>query len=184
MTDEPATVLVVDDETNITTLFDAWLDGEYAVRTANSGSEALEQIDESIDVALLDRRMPGISGDELLEEIRDRDLDVRVAMVTAIDPDFDVLEMGFDDYLTKPVSREDLEDLVDALESRKHYAEEMQEYYSLAAKRAALESSKPAAELVESEEYDELLEKLDEIETDLDGKLSGEEDFVSAFQDL
>ena len=184
MTDESATVLIVDDETNITALFEAWLDGEYAVRTANSGSNAIEKIDDSIDVALLDRRMPGISGDELLEKIRDRGLDVRTAMVTAVEPDFDVLEMGFDDYLTKPVARENLLDLVDTLESRKHYGEEIQEYYSLAAKKAALESSKPSSELVESAEYNELLADLDDVEAGLDGQLAAEDDFASAFQDL
>ncbi|MFB6132472.1 MAG: response regulator [Halanaeroarchaeum sp.] len=184
MASDGATVLVVDDEENITALFDAWLAENHEVRTANSGTEALESIDESVDVALLDRRMPGLSGDELLEEIRERDVDVRVAMVTAVDPDFDVVEMGFDDYLTKPISRDDLEAVVEKLHSRKHYDEDLQEYYSLAAKKAALEASKPASELAESEEYDRLLADLDAVESALDGQLSDEDDFVSAFQDI
>lgn len=184
MGDETATVLVVDDETNITALFAAWLGENYDVRTANSGADALEQMDDEVDVVLLDRRMPSISGDELLEEIRERGHGARVAMVTAIDPDFDVLEMGFDDYLTKPVSREDLEEVVETLLTRKEYGEEVQRYYSLAAKRAALETSKPASELAESEEYQALLSELDAVQDDLDAQLSAEEDFVSAFQDL
>lgn len=184
MQEDTATVLVVDDEENITELFKAWLAGNHEVVTANSGAEALERIDESVDVALLDRRMPGISGDELLGEIRERDYDVRVAMVTAIDPDFDIVEMGFDDYLTKPISRDDLETVVETLVSRKHYDEELQTYYALASKKAALETSKPASELAESEEYEHLLDHLDAIETALDGQLTGEEDFVTAFQNI
>ncbi|MFB6198048.1 MAG: response regulator transcription factor, partial [Halobacteriaceae archaeon] len=78
------------------------------------GQSALAQLDESIDIALLDRRMPNLTGDEVLAQVRDRDLDVQVAMVTAVDPDFDVIKMGFDDYVVKPVTKSDLFDLVDA----------------------------------------------------------------------
>ena len=184
MSEERASVLVVDDEENITALFEAWLSTEYDVKVANSGAEALEQMDETVDVVLLDRRMPTVSGDELLEEMRDRGCEARVAMVTAIDPDFDVLDMGFDDYLTKPVSREDLEEVVEALHDRTSYDDDVQRYYALAAKKAALETSKPASELAESEQYQALLDDLDEVEEDLDGQLSVEEDFVSAFRDL
>ena len=184
MTDGTSTVLLVDDEENITSLFEAWLADDYEVLTANSGSEALEMMNDSVDVALLDRRMPTVSGDELLEEIRERGYDVRVAMVTAIDPDFDVLEMGFDDYLTKPVSREDLIDIVEELLSRKSYDDDMQRYYSLASKKAALEASKPMSELLENEEYQQLLDDLDEVQDGLDEQLSAEDDFKSAFQNL
>lgn len=184
MTEGRPTVLLVDDEENITSLFEAWLADDYDVITANSGSEALEMIDESVDVALLDRRMPTVSGDELLEEIRNRGYDIRVAMVTAIDPDFDVLEMGFDDYLTKPVSREDLIDIVEELRSRKSYDDDMQRYYSLASKKAALETSKPMSELLENEEYQQLLDELDDVQDGLDEQLSAEDDFKSAFKNL
>ncbi|MFW6003974.1 MAG: response regulator [Halanaeroarchaeum sp.] len=184
MSDTKDTVLIVDDETNITALFEAWLEGSYEVRTANSGAAALEQMDESVDVALLDRRMPNLSGDELLQEMREQGYDIRVAMVTAIDPDFDVLEMGFDDYLTKPVSREDLVAVVEDLLNRKQFDDDVQHYYSLAAKKAALETSKPASELAESEEYSALLDELDEVEEQMDDQLTVQEDFVSAFKDL
>ena len=45
--------------------------------------------------------MPQLSGDEVLASIRDRGLDYRVAMVTAIPPDFDTLEVPFDDVTTR-----------------------------------------------------------------------------------
>jgi CheY-like chemotaxis protein len=41
------------------------------VRTAYGGHEALEELSDDVDVILLDRRMPGLSGDEVLEEVRD-----------------------------------------------------------------------------------------------------------------
>ena len=63
-TDRTATVLIVDDEQNLTTLYAAWLEPDYDVVTATSGSEAVTELDSDVDVALLDRRMPETSGDE------------------------------------------------------------------------------------------------------------------------
>jgi DNA-binding NarL/FixJ family response regulator len=55
-----------------------------------------------------DRHMPGLSGEDLLSELVDRDYYGRVVMVTAVDPGIEVLDMPFDDYLCKPVDREEL----------------------------------------------------------------------------
>lgn len=71
---EPATVLVVDDEPDVADAYAAQLDDQYIVSTAYGGDEALERIDVSVDIVLLDRRMPSTSGDEVLERIRNRDL--------------------------------------------------------------------------------------------------------------
>ncbi|MFB6114325.1 MAG: HalX domain-containing protein [Halodesulfurarchaeum sp.] len=184
MTEEMPTVLIVDDEVNITELFSAWLEGSYDVRTAVSGEEALDELDDDVDVVLLDRRMPGLSGDEVLEVIREETQDCRVAMVTAVEPDFDVIEMGFDDYLTKPIDREDLEEIIETLLERKEYDDRMQEYFSLASKKATLEAAKPTSELEASEEYQRLVEEVEALEAELDTALETTEDFETAFKDL
>jgi CheY-like chemotaxis protein len=110
-----ATVLVVDDEPGLVDLYVAFLEPEYDVRTATNGDEALQACDETVDVVLLDQRMPDMSGDEVLAELRQRNFDVRVAMLTAVEPDQDIVDMSFDDYKTKPVERSDLLSLVDTL---------------------------------------------------------------------
>ncbi|PSP15165.1 DNA-binding protein, partial [Halobacteriales archaeon QH_10_67_13] len=92
MSPEPATVLVVDDERDVADAYAAQLEEEFIVMTAYGGQQALDWIDASVDVVLLDRRMPDISGDEVLEKIHGRDLQARVAMVTAVDPDFDIID--------------------------------------------------------------------------------------------
>ena len=184
MSEENPIVLLVDDEVNITELFGAWLEDDYDVRTANGGEEALEKLDDSVDVVLLDRRMPGLSGDEVLDVIRQEGFDCRVAMVTAVEPDFDVIEMGFDDYLTKPINREDLESVIDSLLTRKEYDDQMQEYFALASKKATLEAAKPSSELEANEEYQALEAEVQALETELDDTLQTDEDFESAFQDL
>jgi len=183
---EPANVLVVDDEPDVADAYAAQLEDEYIVSTAYSGQEALDQLDDSIDVVLLDRRMPGISGDEVLEHIRDRGLECRVAMVTAVDPDFDIIEMPFDDYVIKPVSRDDLFQTIERLLTSSEYESKLRKYYSLTAKHATLMSNKPESELAESEEFAELEDKMASLRDDLDETVSGfdDDDFVAVFRDI
>jgi two-component system response regulator AdeR len=179
-------VLIVDDEPNVVEAYALWLKNEFDIVTATGGEEALEAIDDTVDVVLLDRRMPTLSGDEVLEEIHDRGFDPRVAMVTAVDPDFDIVEMSFDAYLTKPVTKSDLVETVDQLVSLNEYAAGVREQFALAEKRAVLEIEMTEAELAESEEYQELLDELERID-DETGDHAGElshDAFAAAVRDL
>jgi DNA-binding response OmpR family regulator len=170
-----ATVLVVEDERELADLFSDWLSETYDVRTAYSADGALAELDDDVDVVLLDRRLPERSGDDVLKEIRDGGYGCQVAMVTAVDPDFDVLELGIDDYVVKPVDRDDLEDLVSRLLARSLYSEEVQEYFSLASKRATLETTMQPEELADNDRYRELRVAIDEKRAALDA-LVGELD--------
>ncbi|ELY86529.1 response regulator receiver protein [Natrialba hulunbeirensis JCM 10989] len=154
-TDTP-TVLIVEDEPDLANLYTVWLGDEYDTRTASNGSEALELIDDSVDVVLLDRRMPELSGDTVLETIGEREVECRVAMVTAVEPDFDIVSMGFDDYLVKPVSKDELLQAVERLEVRATYDEELQELFTLAEKKALLDTEKTPKQLADSEAYERL----------------------------
>ena len=187
MTDDGPEVLVVDDEARLADLFAAWIGMERSVETAHDGEQALEAMGESVEIVLLDRRMPGLSGDEVLQEIRSADYDCRVVMVTAVDPDFDIIEMGFDDYLVKPVSKDELLEMVDSVTNRSDYESDIQEYYALVSKKALLESEKAERELEDNDEYVELCTRVDELRSEVDETVSGmssHDDFVGAFQDL
>lgn len=185
MSNEQTTILVVDDETDIADLYTTWLEMDHDVRTAYGGGEALEKVDETVDIVFLDRQMPDHSGDEVLEGIHERDLDCRVVMVTAVDPDFDIVSMDFDDYLTKPVMREDLNETVESMLERDEYSETLQEYFALTSKKATLEAQKTPSELQESAEYQELAERVEELESEADTAVSGfDEDFDSLFQEF
>ena len=168
-------VAVVDDEPELADLFAAWLEGRYEVRTVYDGQAALGVVDGDVDVLLVDRLMPGTSGDEVVAALADRGWDGAVAMVTAVAPDLDIVGMEFDDYLVKPVYREVLEATVERLLERTSYDERVQELFSLATKRATLEARKSEAELTDSEEYRrlsrairDLRERVDETATGLD----------------
>lgn len=187
MSEDLPLVLVVEDESDLADLYAAWLGNSYRVRTAYGGREALEKLDAEVDVVLLDRRMPGLSGDEVLDAIQERGIDCQVAMVTAVEPDFDVLEMGFDDYLVKPVAREELLDTVGNLERRSSYDAGVQELFSLASKKALLEAEKTDAELAENEEYQQLEERLATLRDELDStiqSMDSQEEFDVLFREF
>ncbi len=172
---EGATVLVVDDEPSLADLYAHWLSETHDVRTAYGGKEGLEAVDESVDVMLLDRRMPGLSGDEVLKRLRQRGLDVRVAMVTAVEPDFDIVNMPCQDYLVKSVDRDDLVATVDRLVRVAEYDEKRRELSSKKVRRNVLEVEKSDNELEESEAFQQLEAEITDLEDEL-GEISEEID--------
>jgi len=184
---DPPVVLIVEDEPDVAETYKLWLEGEYEVRMGQNGDEGLELLDETVDVVLLDRMMPGLSGDEVLSQIRERDLGCRVAMVTAVEPDFDILEMGFDAYLSKPIRSEQLHDTVTNLLERSEYDTLLQEYYALVEKQATLEATKSSAELADSDEYEALTEEIAELRDGLSDTLGGiedDDDFIATLRGL
>jgi DNA-binding response OmpR family regulator len=112
MGDEEPTVLFADDQPALADGHAAQLPDEYDVRTVYDGQRALEAIDDTVDVAVLDRRMPALTGDAVLEAVRDCDYDCRVIMLTGVEPEEDIVEMGFDEYLLKPVGGDELRETV------------------------------------------------------------------------
>lgn len=107
-----AVVLVVDDEVRIRDLVRRYLEHEgHTVTTAGSGAEALEASRHAgIDLVVLDLRLPDIPGEEVAAEIR-RASDVPILMLTAKVDERDRihgLEVGADDYVTKPFSPREL----------------------------------------------------------------------------
>ncbi|MEX2583310.1 MAG: response regulator transcription factor [Gemmatimonadota bacterium] len=106
-----AHILVVDDEPDISALVAYHLAREsYRVRTAASGPEALRAMETEVpDLVVLDLMLPGLSGLEVLREIRRQDAwrDVPVILLTAKREESDRLEglrLGADDYVSKPFS--------------------------------------------------------------------------------
>jgi two-component system response regulator AdeR len=140
--DGTPTVLVVDDDEDAIRTYEVHLEsGGYEVVTAANGGEAIVELSPAIDVVLLDRRMPGMSGDEVLSHIRDWDSHVQVAMITAVEPGPDIMEMPFNDYLCKPVGREDLLKTVEELLLFERYEELLSEFCAVSRKFATLKSS-------------------------------------------
>ena len=106
-------ILVVDDDASIRKVLGFILEETgYTVRTASSGADALEIIDKDLpDLVLADIKMPGMDGLVLLREIRKLDDALPVIMLTAfgtVETAVEAMKLGATDYLTKPISRDEL----------------------------------------------------------------------------
>lgn len=102
-------ILVVEDEISIATLLQYNLkQAGYEVVTANDGRAGLDQaISEKPDLILLDLMLPKLDGMEVCKELRMKKINTPIIMLTAKDDEFDKvlgLELGADDYMTKPFS--------------------------------------------------------------------------------
>jgi len=108
------TILVVDDEPRIVELIRISLEDDFNVITANSGNEALHKAkDEQPDLITMDIMMPGMSGFEVVKELKkwDDTAHIPVVFLSAKDQIKDMYKgilTGGDDYITKPFEPEDL----------------------------------------------------------------------------
>lgn len=160
---EPPTVLVVEDEPSLAELYTVWLSDSYSVETVHGGAEALEVLDERVDVVLLDRRMPGLSGDEVLESIREDGPDVRVVIVSAVSPDVDVIDMAVDEYLVKPADGDELLEVVERMVALADVEEPVRTLSRLVSTKATLEAQLSQTKLQQYDEYCRLLAQIDEL---------------------
>ncbi|MGR3173086.1 MAG: response regulator transcription factor [Candidatus Scalindua sp.] len=107
-------ILVVDDEVKAYELLKRFLEKKgYEVITSNSGENAIKKVkNEKPSVMLLDIRMPGMGGIEVLNRVREFDKDVGIIMVTAVKEEEtgkEALRLGADEYITKPIDFDYLE---------------------------------------------------------------------------
>ncbi|PFG14198.1 two-component system alkaline phosphatase synthesis response regulator PhoP [Bacillus sp. es.036] len=122
-------ILVVDDEMSILTLLQFNLEqAGYDVVTAEDGSEALKVVEaEKPNCIILDLMLPEMDGLEVCKELRQRHIHTPVLMLTAKDDEFDKvlgLELGADDYMTKPFSPREVVARVKAILRRVKQLEE------------------------------------------------------------
>ena len=183
LTDTP-TVLIVDDEQEVADVYAFRLKRSYDVRTAYGGQQAVDAVDDNVDVVLLDRRMPEMSGDEVLEEIRADGYDCRVIMTTAVEPEFEIIEMPFDDYLCKPIEQATLTEALDKQLTAKQYDATVSDLFRATSKLSVLEAQRTAEELEDSAEYQQLKQLTDEARSDADGLVDDLDDFESAFKSI
>ena len=123
-------VLIVEDEESFADPLAFLLRKEgFTAAVATNGTDALDEFDRNgADIVLLDLMLPGMSGTDVCKQLRQRSA-VPVIMVTARDSEIDKvvgLELGADDYVTKPYSARELIARVRAVLRRRGEAEELQ----------------------------------------------------------
>ena len=116
-------ILIVEDDRDLAAALDDALRFEgYATRSAYNGLEAVRMLaEQSIDIVLLDRDLPIMSGDAVMETIASNDIPVSVLMLTAaaqVRDRINGLELGADDYLIKPFADPELLARIRALHRR------------------------------------------------------------------
>ena len=122
-----ATILIVEDEFAVSRGIEYALQQEgYTVKVARNGEEGLEfATQQAPDLVILDVRLPGMDGFEVLRRLRTAGTKAPVLFLTARDDEVDKvigLELGADDYLTKPFSLRELMSRIKAL-LRRAYGE-------------------------------------------------------------
>ncbi len=123
-------VLVVDDEVSVRLVLQRILEeAGYGVVTAANGQEALDKMSQlNVGVVLLDIKMPGMSGMEVLQQITTNWPETCVIMVTGVvntQTAVEVMKLGAYDYITKPFKRDDVAQKVqEAISKWRHQLQE------------------------------------------------------------
>ena len=123
-------ILILEDETSIRSFIRVNLkkNGFEAVEAA-SGEQALEKLDASFDLALMDVMLPGISGFEVCKRAREKYPSLGIIMLTAKGQEenrIEGLELGADDYIVKPFSPKELVARINALVRRLNIIDKQQ----------------------------------------------------------
>lgn len=149
-------VFLIDDDELIITMLSRALKGEgYEVGTESRSFEAIAEkvVSASPDVVLLDLKLPGASGLEILEEIRKSRIDTEVVMLTSddhVETAIKCMKLGAADYLTKPFNIEEVRIVVkNIIESRslRHEVSYLRRFYSETFEREIVGESEAIKEL-------------------------------------
>jgi DNA-binding NtrC family response regulator len=158
-------IMVVDDEETICEALMAWFvkDG-YKVETAISGADALARLTEKkFDIFLVDVKMPGMDGIELLSKIKEKQPDAVVIMMTAhgsIQTAVEAMKRGAGDYLCKPFDPDMLSLLMERVMTHKILQQE-----NVALKEKLLEQQENGLDvfIIQSEQMRQIFSAIDEV---------------------
>ena len=120
---DPMNILIVEDEADFRDASTQWMRRKgHKVAAAAGGAEAISLCErQQFDVGIFDMNMPGMSGIELLQRIRESDIDMEVIILTGqgtIESAVEAMKIGAGDYLTKPCPMGELEHRCDLARMR------------------------------------------------------------------
>ncbi len=174
----------MDDEHDVADTQALKLGHHYETTVVYGGAAALDTAGPEFDAILLDRRMPDVHGDEVLARLRERGYDGVVIMLTAVDPDLNILEMAFDDYLQKPVEQSTLVAALEQHLDRPGEDDRLDEFFEITSKLAVLEREKSARQLESSAEYTALKERAAELGAVLETEHDDFEELVETHRSI
>jgi DNA-binding NtrC family response regulator len=150
-------ILIVDDEKNIRmTLRQCFSSDSYQLSEAVDGDEALKKlINNEFDLVLLDIRMPGLTGLEVLEKMREKSINTDVIIMTAygsVEKAVEAMKLGAIDFIGKPFTPEEIREIVSEVLAREKLVESELEGYT--------DYLQFAKKSIMNQEYDKALEYL------------------------
>jgi|APHM01.1.fsa_nt_gi Response regulators consisting of a CheY-like receiver domain and a winged-helix DNA-binding domain len=135
---DETSALIIEDESMIAELYMNYLSEDYDPHYYESAKEALSStIDEDI-ITILDRRLPNISGDEVAARLKTKVDTCLILAVSGVEPGEGITELPIDDYLQKPVKKDELLSRLSNLELRLGLPPEEQQYLAVRSKQRAL----------------------------------------------
>jgi DNA-binding HxlR family transcriptional regulator/DNA-binding response OmpR family regulator len=131
-------VLIVENERMVATILADYFPGSYDVRSVQTGEGAIEEHTDGTDLLIVDRKLDGISGDDVAARIKAEHERQLVLCVSGVEPDNDICELRYDDYIHKPVEEDEMKARVELLFSRTELEATERTYLSLRSKQIAL----------------------------------------------
>lgn len=165
-------ILGVDSDKKYRDLYSGWLGADHDVTTVANGQKALESTDNSYDIVLVGRELPGLGGPELAARLDDQGLDCHLVMVGAEVASFDILEYPIDGYEQKPLDGPDLDRILDQYETRESYQTALEEYFRITSKLGALEAEHSQEKLERDDRYHRLRKRAEEKRAEVDDAIT------------
>jgi DNA-binding response OmpR family regulator len=159
--DTDATILIVESNQEQAMEYARWLD-DYTVRIAVDGATALNALngDIDVDVVLLDSDLPDHSSADLIGRIRAHQRDCQIGLFSRVSASTDTLQLDIDEYVPRPINREDLRETVARLINHGAVESAVETYLSLVAQRRRMERRRDGEELAADERYRELTSEI------------------------
>ena len=135
---EQPSVLIVEDESMVADVLSESFPNSYDVEHVRTGEQALEEYTDDTDLLVVDRKLEGMSGDEVAARVSEQYGQGLVLCVSGIEPDDDIFELETDDYVHKPVGEDEIKTRIELLLNRQGLDPAAREYLSLRSKQVAL----------------------------------------------
>jgi DNA-binding response OmpR family regulator/DNA-binding HxlR family transcriptional regulator len=157
------TVLLAEDESMVVDLIADYLEDSYTLRRAQTGQETLEMVSDDVAVVLLDLRLPDMPGADVADRLESQAPETPICVLSETTPDEHIVEMPVDDYIQKPIGKDQLHCRLEDMCRRDSLDEQARRYLALQSKRRALRATH-GNEATHLDAYEGLERRLDSLE--------------------
>jgi DNA-binding NtrC family response regulator len=185
MADDRIRAVLVEDDPRAAGQYAHWTPDRWSVSVVSSAEAALEAVDGDTDVVVVGTDLPDEPAYRLVGTIRSQGFDSQVVVAGVGDEPQDWGVHGVDGVVPAPVEREPFREALAQLADRVAYDRRLQKYYSLVSERAVMEARHSSGELADSEEYQRLVERADELNRQVDeflDDIAAVDDYGSVFR--